>query len=124
MMVTERQNPLPLPEEEPPGEPTVSTQPSWLDELNPRLAQMIVNLSDDEVICPLRMKREDVHKVAAVKLSDEETLKVKKFQFYLFDRGYLKDNTFASLFVYLFDLAYTLHSRIANEEADEEERRG
>ncbi len=69
------------------------------------------------------MKREDVHKVVGLKLSDPEVPKVEKFQNYLFDRGYIRDNTFASLFVYLFNLGFTLHLQLAEEEAKTEEAR-
>lgn len=94
---------------------------SGVEEIEPDLLQQILSLNPNEVIVPLRMKREDVSKVKAVKLSDEERLRVAKFQLYLHDRGYLPDNTFASLFVYLYNLGYTLHKRIADEEARKEE---
>jgi hypothetical protein len=79
-----------------------------------------LNLNSEEVIVPLRVRREDVSKIKAVKLSDQEVLRVQAFQDYLTDRGYLLDNTFASLFVYLFNLGYTLHKQIAEDEAKNE----
>lgn len=88
--------------------------------ITPELLQHLVALSDDEVILPLRVKREDVHNVKAVKLSDQEVTTVAQVQAYLYDRGYLKDNTFASLFVYCFNLAFTQHKQIAEAEAQEE----
>jgi len=91
-----------------------------VEEIPLALLQQLLTLSDNEVICPLRMKREDVSKVKAVKLSDEEIVRVSKFQAYLYDRGFVQDNTFASLFVYLFDLAFTLHRQAAAEEARKE----
>ena len=66
------------------------------------------------------MKREEVSKVKAVKLSDPEVVSVSKFQMYLHDRGYLRDNTFASLFCYVYNLAFTLHKQLADEEAKKE----
>lgn len=90
------------------------------DMITPELLQHLVTLGDDEVILPLRVKREDVHNVKAVKLSDQEVMTVAQVQAYLFDRGYLRDNTFASLFVYCFNLAFTQHKQIADAEAKEE----
>lgn len=91
-----------------------------IEDIDPRLIQQLVSLDDNEVIVPLRMKREDVSKVKAVKLSEAEVVTVSKFQVYLYDRGYLQDNTFASLFVYLFRLGFTLHKQLAEEEARKE----
>jgi len=92
-----------------------------VEDIDPRLIQQLVSLDENEVIVPLRMKREEVSKVKAVKLSDEEVVKVSKFQVYLYDRGYLRDNTFASLFCYVYNLAFTLHKQLAEEEARKEE---
>ena len=88
--------------------------------IDPQLLQQILTLNENEVIVPLRVKREDVSKIKAVKLSDQEVMRVQNLQDYLFDRGYLLDNTFASLFVYLFNLAYTLHKQVAEAEAKKE----
>lgn len=89
-------------------------------EIDPQLIAQLVSLNDNEVIVPLRMKREDVKRVKAVKLSDEEVEKVKKFQEYLFDRHYLDHNTFAALFCYVYNLGFTLHRQLAEEEARKE----
>ena len=89
-------------------------------DIDPRLIQQLVSLDDNEVIVPLRMKREDVSKVKAVKVSDEEVIKISKFQVYLHDRNYIRDNTFASLFCYMFNVCFTLHKQIAEEEARKE----
>ena len=91
-----------------------------VEDLDPQLLQMLLTLDENEVIVPLRMKREDVKKVSAVKLSEEEVERVSNFRVYLFDRGYLRDNTFASLFCYLYNVAYTLHKQLAEEEARKE----
>jgi len=91
-----------------------------VEDIDPRLLQMLLTLDENEVIVPLRMKREEVSKVKAVKLSDEEVVRVSKFQVYLYDRGYLRDNTFASLFCYLYNVGYTLHKQLAEEEARKE----
>ncbi len=90
--------------------------------IGPQLLQHVLNLNSEEVIVPLRVRREDVSKIKAVKLSDQEVLRVQAFQDYLADRSYLSDNTFASLFVYLFNLAYTLHKQVADEEAKKEQQ--
>lgn len=95
-------------------------QKEGVQDIEPELLQQILSLNENEVIVPLRMQREDVHKVKAVKLSDEEVVKVSKLQMYLKDRGYIPDNTFASLFVYVFNLTFTLHQRVADEEAKKE----
>lgn len=84
------------------------------------LLQQLLTLNENEVIVPLRVRREDVHKLKAVKLSDEEVMRVQNLQDYLFDRNYLLDNTFASLFVYLFNLGYTWHKQVAEAEAKKE----
>ena len=86
----------------------------------PQLISQLLTLNESEVIVPLRVKREDVSKIKAVKLSDEEVMRVQNLQDYLFDRGFLRDNTFASLFVYLFNLGYTLHKQVAEAEAKKE----
>lgn len=105
-----------------PGEES-EVQEEGVEEIDPRLIQQLVSLGDNEVIVPLRMKREEVSKVKAVKLSDEEVVRVSKFQLYLYDRGYLRDNTFASLFCYLFNVCFTMHKQIAEEEARKEAER-
>jgi len=102
-------------------EPGLVAENLSLDGIDPQLLQMLLTLNDDEVLVPLRMKREDVHRLKGVKLSDEEVARVQKFQAYLFDRGYLPDNTFASLFCYLFNVSFTWHRQVAEEEARKEE---
>jgi len=91
-----------------------------VEDIDPRLIQQLLTLDENEVIVPLRMKREEVSKVKGVKLSDDEVVTVSKFQLYLYDRGYLRDNTFASLFCYLFNVGFTLHKQLAEEEARKE----
>jgi len=103
----------------PPGEDQELNRQT-VEDIDPRLLQVLLTLDENEVIVPLRMKREEVSKVKAVKLSDEEVVKVSKFQVYLFDRGYLRDNTFASLFCYIYNVAYTRHKLLADEEARKE----
>lgn len=93
---------------------------SGVENIEPELLQQILSLNENEVIVPLRMQRQDVSKVKAVKLSDEELVKVSKLQMYLYDREYIPDNTFASLFVYMFNLAFTLHKQVAEHEAKRE----
>ncbi|MBA7646968.1 hypothetical protein ES703_54736 [subsurface metagenome] len=113
MIVMERREPA----ESTPGQ---EVNQAGVEDIDPRLIQQLVSLDDNEVIVPLRMKREEVSKVKAVKLSDDEVVKVSKFQLYLYDRGYLRDNTFASLFCYLFNVGFTLHKQLAEEEARKE----
>jgi len=94
------------------------------ESMDTQLLQQLLTLNENEVIVPLRVKREDVSKIKAVKLSDPEVMRVQNLQDYLFDRGYLLDNTFASMFVYLFNLAYTLHKKVADEEEKKEVQPG
>jgi len=100
--------------------PSQEVNQAGVEDIDPRLIQQLVSLDDNEVIVPLRMKREEVSKVKGVKLSDDEVVKVSKFQLYLYDRGYLRDNTFASLFCYLFNVSFTLHQQLAEAEARKE----
>lgn len=90
------------------------------DVFTPEFLQQLLTLSDDEVIAPLRLKRTDVNKVKAVKLSDDEVQKVNTVMAYLHDRGFIPDPTFASLFVYCFNLMYTYHHKAAAQEAQQE----
>ncbi len=86
-----------------------------------KLLPQLLSLKDGEVILPLQVKREDVSKVKALKLSEDEVPRVEKFRLYLYDRGFIQENSFAALFVYLFNLGYTLHKQVADQEASEEE---
>jgi len=91
-----------------------------MENIDPQLLPHLLSLDENEVVLPLRLKREDVNKLKAVKLSEEEVGRVRSFQEYLHDRGFLRDNSFASLFVYLFNLAFTWHKQAAAEEAKQE----
>lgn len=95
-----------------------------METIDPQLLQQLLTLNENEVIVPLRIKREDVSKIRAVKLSDQEVTRVQNLQDYLFDRGFLLENTFASMFVYLFNLGYTLHKKMADEEEKKEAQPG
>lgn len=90
------------------------------EEIDPRLIEQMLTLNEDEVILPLRVRREDVGRIKAVKLMDVEVERVAAFQDYLFDAKFIPSNTFASLFVYLFNLGYTQHKRVSDE-ADKKE---
>ena len=93
---------------------------SQMTEIDLNLLPQVLALQEGEVILPLQVKREDVSKVKALKLSDEEVPRVDAFQAFLFDRGYIPQNSFASLFIYMFNLVYTVHKQEADAEADEE----
>lgn len=84
------------------------------------LLQYLIYIGDDETIVPLKVKREEVGRIKAVKLSESEIAKVQNFQEYLASRGYIKEPTFANLFVYLFNWAWTVHSQLAAQEAQKE----
>ncbi len=90
------------------------------EEVDVALVQQLVTLNPEEVIVPLRIRREEVSKLRAVKLTDQEVIKVQDFQDYLMDTGFLAENTFASLFVYMFNLTYTLHKTIYDAEKKKE----
>ena len=94
-----------------------------IENIDPALLPHLLSLKDDELILPLRVKREDVNKVKAVKLSEHEVERVSTFQEYLYDRGYIPENSFASLVVYLFNLGFTMHKQEADREAEEEANR-
>ena len=118
--VDESRRVVPQGEDQDPGSEDQELNRQAVENIDPLLLQLLLTLDENEVIVPLRMKREDVSKMKAVKLSDEEVVRVAKFQVYLFDRGYLRDNTFASLFCYLYNVAYTRHKLLADEEARKE----
>jgi hypothetical protein len=84
------------------------------------LLEQTLQLNEDEVILPLRVNRSDVTTIRALKLKDEEVSRVAEFQNYLFVRGYIPENTFASLVVYLFNLGYTYHKQVWDEEKAKE----
>lgn len=88
--------------------------------ISPEALQAALSIDEDKVVVPLTLARADVNRVKAVKVTDAELTKIQNFQDYLYDRGYLRDNTFASLFIYLFNLGFTLHKRIAEDEAKKE----
>lgn len=90
------------------------------EEIDPRLIEQMLTLNEDEVILPLRVRREEVTRIKAVKVSEAEVQRINAFQDYLFDQKFIPDNTFASLFVYLFNLAFTQHKKVADEEAKKE----
>ncbi len=90
------------------------------DVFTPEFLQQLLTVSDDEMIAPLRLKRTDVNKVKAVKLSEAEVQRVNTVTAYLHDRGFIPDPTFASLFVYCFNLTYTYHKMAADQEAAQE----
>ena len=91
-----------------------------VEDIDPALLPQLLSLNDDEVLLPLRVKREDVTQLKAVKLTKEELQRAVDFQAHLHNRGFIPDNTFASMFVYLFNLAWTRHREAAEEEAKQE----
>jgi hypothetical protein len=89
-------------------------------QIDPNLLAQVLALNDDEVILPLKVERKDVNNIRALKISDNEVERLKAFQDYLYDRGYIKENTFTALFIYCFNLAYTQHQQLAVEESKRE----
>jgi hypothetical protein len=85
------------------------------EEIDPRLIEQLVTLNEDEVILPLRVMREEVTRIKAVKLSDVEIQRVAAFQDYLFDQKFIPENTFASLFIYAFNVTFTAHKHLSDE---------
>jgi len=82
------------------------------------LAQAL-NLENTEVA--LTVKREDVSRIKGLKFSSSEVPTVEAFQDYLFHRGFIRKNSFAQLFIYIFNLAWTQHKQVVDAEAEEEE---
>lgn len=80
-------------------------------------AQTVAN---DEVIIPLQVKRADVHKIKAVKISEADLPGIQAFADYLTDRGYTTDNSFAALFRYCYAYTHDAHNKAAIEEAKKE----
>ena len=93
---------------------------SVLAQIDPVLLAEILALKDHEMILPLKVERKDVNNIRAVKISDTEVQRLKAFQDYLYDRHYIPENTFTSLFVYIFNLAFTQHQQQATEAAKKE----
>ncbi|KKM78921.1 hypothetical protein LCGC14_1355130 [marine sediment metagenome] len=107
-------------EEQPGGDEQQPIGAEAEDVFTPEVLKLMLTLNEDEMICPLRLKRTDVNKVKAVKLSEAEVQKVNTVTAYLHDRGFIPDPTFASLFVYCFNMMYHYHSKAAEQEAREE----
>lgn len=84
------------------------------------LLEQWLSVDENETIVPLRVKREDVHLIRAVKLSDVEVDRVKAFQDYLSDQHFIPENTFTALFVYIYNFAFTQH-KLARDEAAKKE---
>ena len=79
------------------------------ENIDPTLLPQLLQLGDDELLVPLKVKREDVNKLKAVKLSAEEVHLVNAFQAYLSDQKFIKENSFAAMFIYMFNLTYARH---------------
>lgn len=86
----------------------------------PELLPVLLELGDDDVLLPIKVKREDVNKLKGVKLTEDEVIKVNEFQAYLYDRGHIKENTFAAMFTYIYNLVFGYHRQAAEEEAKRE----
>ncbi len=83
--------------------------------LDTNLLPPLLSVRADGAAMPIN--RQDVDKVLAVKVNEQELAKIKKFAEYLKARGYTKDSTFASLFVYMFNKIFELHADEAKREA-------
>lgn len=95
----------------------VIQEPGPIEELDPEVLFEI--LTQNQVVVPLQVQREDVRKIKAVKVSDKELERINNFQSYLYRHpcGYIPEDSFASLFVYIFNLAFTLHKEASEHEA-------
>lgn len=87
------------------------------ENINPQQLKTLLSLKPEEVLIPLRANKEEVGKIKAIKLSDKEASLVQDFQDFLVEWGYLPDNTFESLFIYLFNLACSLNKAVVEYEA-------
>lgn len=89
-----------------------------------QLGEILAIAQSPDVIVPIRVPREDVSKIKAVKVSELEKERIANFQLYLFKLGYLTEDSFSSLFAYVFNLAFTLHRQAAEREARKEKAGG
>ncbi len=91
--------------------------------IDPAILPHLLDLSDGQVIVPLKVERKDVTKIKGLKFTDAEIETVDAFQLFLFHRGFIKANTFADMVVYLFNLGYTLHKKVVDAEVEREAHR-
>ena len=85
--------------------------------LDPEQLKTLLSLNPEDVLIQPREKKENAGKILAIKLSDKEVALVQAFQDFLFDWGYTPDNTFESAFIYIFNLACSLHKPVVEHEA-------
>jgi len=89
-------------------------------EVSRALHPQLIQINETEVIVPIRINREKVHNLKAVRVSDDEEVKIQVVQDYLAARELIPENTFASLFVYLFNYTFTALKREADQIAANE----
>lgn len=85
-----------------------------------QIIKQLVKSSDEVDKIPLRIKNENDKKFEVIELSNSEHSLLRDFQDFLFDRGYISDKIFESLFIYIFNLAMFLHKSIAEYEIENE----
>ncbi len=81
-------------------------------EFNPEQLKTLLTLNHDEVLLKTREKNEDVRVIKSIELSAEDAQLVQDFQDFLFYWGYIPDSTFKSAFIYIFNLACSLHKPV------------
>lgn len=82
--------------------------------VSPEISRQVLNtildgLNDDELLLPLKVKREEVTRIKALKFSAEEVAFVDELQSYLYGEGLLREKTFTALVIYCLRLTYGYH---------------
>lgn len=65
-------------------------------------------LNPEDILIKLRGNEEDTGKIRSVKLTDKEASLVQDYQDFLYSWKYIPDNSFESMFIYLFNLGCSL----------------
>jgi hypothetical protein len=83
---------------------------------DPKQVKTLLSLNSEDLLIKLREKKEDTGKILTIKLSDEEASLIQSFQGFLVEWKYIPDNSFESLFIYLFNLGCSLHQPVVEYE--------
>lgn len=84
--------------------------------IDPEQLKTLLTPNPEDILIKPREKKEDTGKILAIKLSDGEASTVQDLQDFLFDWGYIPDNSFKSVFFYLINLAGSLHKPVVEYE--------
>lgn len=84
--------------------------------INPEQLKTLLSLNPEDILIKLRVKKEDTGKILSIKLSEEEISLVQAYQDFLLEWGYIPDNSFESLFIYLFNMGCSLNKPVVEHE--------